>query len=126
MARGLYRESTRDLAEIARRLASYGCPLVVVLEESGGQVLCRVEDPSPATIPAYPAARRNPVGVEGAFAGGFLAGWRLTYDPLQAVLYGNVSASLSVEGPGALFALSRMKGLAEARLEWLRAKMRGA
>jgi sugar/nucleoside kinase (ribokinase family) len=96
------------------------------MEESGGQVLCRVEDPSPATIPAYPAERRNPVGTEGAFAGGFLAGWHLTYDPLQAVLYGNVSASLSVEGPGALFALSRMKGLAEARLEWLRAKMRGA
>ena len=126
MARGLFRESTRALGEIARRLGAYGCPLVVVMEESGGQVLYRAGNSSPSNIPAYPVERRNPVGLEGAFAGGFLAGWHLTYDPLQAILYGNVSASLSVEGPGALFALSRMKGLAEARLEWLRAKVKGA
>jgi len=125
MARGLFRDSSRDLAEIARRLGAYGCPLVVVMEEAGGQVVYRDGATSPATLPAYPAERRNPVGAEGAFAGGFLAGLRLTYDPLQAALYGNVSASLSVEGPGALFALSRMKGLAEARLEWLRAQVRG-
>jgi len=126
MARGLYHESTRDLGEIARRLGSYGCPLVVVMEEAGSQVMYHVGNSSPIAIPAYPAARRNPVGAEGAFAGGFLAGLHLTYDPLQAVLYGNVSASLSVEGPGALFALSHMKGLAEARLEWLRSKVKGA
>jgi ribokinase len=126
MARGLFREATRDLAEIAQRLASYGCPLVVVLEDSGSQILYRVEDPLPVAIPAYPADHRNPVGAEGAFAGGFLAGWHISYNPLQAALYGNISASLCVEGPGALFAFSRMKGLAEARLEWLRAKINAA
>ena len=126
IARGLFRESTRDLAVIAQRLADYGCPLVVVLEDTGGQILYRTEDHSSLSIPPYPAERRNPVGAEGAFAGGFLAGWHRTYNPLQAALYGNVSSSLCVEGPGALFALSRMKGLAEARLEWLKARVNAA
>jgi sugar/nucleoside kinase (ribokinase family) len=33
-----------------------------------------------------------------ALSGGFLAGYRRSFDPLEAVLYGNISASMVIEG----------------------------
>ena len=60
-------------------------------------------------------------GAGDAFCGGFLAGYRKTYEPLEAALYGNVSASLNVEGSGAFYPLDVLPGLAQARLEVLRA-----
>jgi sugar/nucleoside kinase (ribokinase family) len=123
LARSLYREFSRNLAEIAGRLAALGWPLVIVHRDDGGQVVFQTEPSRAAIIPPYPAEIRNPVGALGAFAGGYLAGWHLTFDPVEAAQYGNISASLSVEGPGACFALTRMKGLAEARLGWLKREM---
>ena len=49
-----------------------------------------------------------------------VAGYRTTYDPLEATLYGNVSASLNLEGSGAFNALDVMPGLAKARLDVIR------
>jgi len=66
----------------------------------------------------------NPTGVGDAFCGGFLAGYRQSLDPLEAVLYGGVSASLALEGHGAFFGLGALPGLAEARLEVLRNEAR--
>ena len=57
----------------------------------------------------------NPTGAGDAFCGGFLAGYRETYDPLEAALCGNISASLVVEGSGPFYALDVWPGLAEAR-----------
>ena len=50
-------------------------------------------------------ALADPTGAGDAFCGGFLAGYRQTYDPVQAVLHGSVSASLVVEGSGAFLCL---------------------
>ncbi len=122
-ARSLFRESTRDLAEVGRRLAALGWPVVIIHTDEGGAVMIESGGKLPLLVPPYPADIRNPVAALGAFAGGYLAGWRQSFDLLEAALRGTVSASLSVEGPGAFFALTRMKGLAEARLEWVRAKM---
>ena len=66
----------------------------------------------------------DPNGAGDAFCGGFLAGYRLTYEPLQAALYGNIAASLVVEGNGPFFALDALPGLAGARLEALRQSVR--
>jgi sugar/nucleoside kinase (ribokinase family) len=74
--------------------------------------------------PAYPARLADLTGAGDAFCGGFLAGYTETFDPLRAVLYGNVSASLAVEGYGALYALDTLPGLAQARLESLSALVR--
>ena len=59
-----------------------------------------------------------------AFCGGFLAGYCKNYDPLEGVLYGNVSASLKLEGSGAFYPLDVLPGLAEARLGALRNMVR--
>ena len=49
-----------------------------------------------------------------------LAGYCKNYDPVEGVLYGNVSASLKMEGSGAYYPLDVMPGLAEARLNAVR------
>ena len=43
-----------------------------------------------------------------------------TNDPLQAALYGSVSASLKIEGSGPFYELDVLPGLAEARLHSLK------
>jgi sugar/nucleoside kinase (ribokinase family) len=70
-------------------------------------------------VPAYAARLADPTGAGDAFCGGFLAGFQRTNDPLMATLYGNVSASLKVEGTGPFYPLEVMPGLAEARLHAL-------
>jgi hypothetical protein len=49
-----------------------------------------------------------------------LAGYRKNYDPLEAALHGNVSASLKIEGSGAFYPLDVLPGLAQARLDSLK------
>ena len=49
-------------------------------------------------IPAYPVTIVDPTGAGDAFCGGVLAGYRNTYDPLQAAMYGNISSAMIMEG----------------------------
>ncbi|TFG48035.1 MAG: 5-dehydro-2-deoxygluconokinase, partial [Anaerolineales bacterium] len=72
----------------------------------------------------YPARVRNPIGAGDAFCGGFLAGYRQTFDPLQAMLYGSVASSLVIEGSGPFFALQALAGLAKARLDYIQGAVR--
>jgi ribokinase len=71
-------------------------------------------------VPAYPAKVRDVTGAGDAYCGGFLAGLVQTHAPLEAALRGTVSASLVIEGVGAMYALDSTPGLAEARLQSLR------
>jgi len=114
--RSLFWGQTYDLWEMMAAVGSYGCEVVVVNRVAGGQAVLDVQGGHRWEIPAYPARPADPTGVSDAFAGGFLAGFKRTYDPLQAALHGNVAASLKVEGTGAFFARSVLEGLAEARL----------
>jgi hypothetical protein len=53
-----------------------------------------------------------------------LVGLVQTGDPVEAALRGTVSASLVIEGVGALYALASTPGLSVARLEALRGLVR--
>lgn len=117
--RTLFRGRTNDLWEMAEALGAYGCEFIVVKCGERGQMLYDSVGKRRWQVPAYPVRLADPTGAGDAFAGGFLAGYRRTYDPLQAVLRGNVSASLTVEGPGAFYALDVVPGLAEARCQSL-------
>jgi sugar/nucleoside kinase (ribokinase family) len=114
--RSLFWGQTYDLWEMMAAVGSYGCEIVVVKRGAGGQAVLDVKGGHKWEIPAYPARPADPTGAGDAFAGGFLAGFKRTYDPLQAALHANVAASLKVEGTGAFYALSVLEGLAEARL----------
>jgi sugar/nucleoside kinase (ribokinase family) len=72
-----------------------------------------------ASVKAEDVKVIDTTGAGDAFCGGFLAGMQKTNDPLLAVLHGNVSASLKVEGTGPFYPLDVMPGLAEARLHAL-------
>jgi len=122
--RNLYKGKTVDPWEMASDLGRYGCELILVKRGAVGQYLYESATGKKWDFSAYPARLKNPVGADDAFCGGFLAGYRRTFDPLQAVLYGSVAASLVMEGSGPFFALQALPGLAEARLDAIRGAFR--
>jgi hypothetical protein len=122
--RTLFQGRSEDLWEMIEAMAAYGCEFVVVKRGLSGQLLYDSANGSRWEIPAYPSRVVNKTGMGDAFCGGFLAGYRRYYDPLEAVLHGNISASLVSEGMGAFFAMDVLPGLPEARLEALRQSIR--
>ncbi len=120
----LFWGETYDVWEMAEAVSMYGCEYVVVKCGARGQLLYDTNNKRKWEIPAYPARLADPTGAGDAFCGGFLAGYCKDYDPLEGVLYGNVSASLKIEGSGAFYPLDVLPGLAEARLSALREMVR--
>ena len=114
--RNLFQGRSSNLWEMAETLVRYGCEVVVIKRGEAGQYLYDGSSHNRWMVPAYAAHLVDPTGAGDAFCGGFLAGFYHTYDPLQAVLHGNISASLVVEGSGPFYALDCMPGLADARL----------
>jgi sugar/nucleoside kinase (ribokinase family) len=122
--RALFEGKSEDIWEMAEALTGYGCEHVVIKRGERGQWLYDAASKSRWEIPAYPARVANPTGVGDAFCGGFLAGYRQSYDPLEATLYGNIAASIISEGSGIFFALDVLAGLPQARLDSLRQSVR--
>jgi hypothetical protein len=118
--RNLFQGRTEDLWEMADALAAYGCEIIVIKRGEHGQYLLDAGAKTRWEIPAYDSRLVNPTGVGDSFCGGFLAGYRQTYDPVEAVLYGNVSAAIISEGVGPFFALDVLPELPKARLNHLR------
>ncbi len=122
--RALFQNRSSDLWEMAEALAGYGCEMIVIKRGERGQLVYDAAARTHWEVPPYPARFSNLIGAGDAFCGGFLAGYRRTYDPLEATLYGNISASLVVEGDQAIYALDVLPGLPLARLESLRQSVR--
>jgi sugar/nucleoside kinase (ribokinase family) len=122
--RALFRGRTEDLWEMAETLATFGCEIIVIKRAIRGQLLYDAGSKERFEIPAYPGREVDLTGAGDSFCGGFLAGWRTTFEPVQAALYGNVSASLTIEGSGPFYPLEALPGLAEARLEVLKQSIR--
>jgi ribokinase len=120
----LFWGETNDPWEMAASIGEFGCEYVVIKCGERGQLLYDARNKGRWEVPAYPVRLADPTGAGDAFCGGFLAGYRKNYDPLEGVLCGNVSASLAVEGSGPFHPLEAMQGLAEARLEALREMVR--
>lgn len=122
--KNLFWGETHDLWKMAEWVSMYGCEYVVIKCGIHGQLLYDVKTKHKWEIPAYPARVADPIGAGDAFNGGFMGGYCKSYDPLEGVLAGNVSASLKLEGSGAFYPLDVMPGLAEARLSALRDMVR--
>lgn len=122
--RNFFHGRSEDLWEMAEALSSYGCEIVVIKRGERGQMVYDRANRARWEIPSYPSRMVDPTGAGDAFCGGFLAGYRSSYEPLEAALYGNISASLVVEGKKAFYALDTLPGLATARLESLRQSVR--
>jgi sugar/nucleoside kinase (ribokinase family) len=125
--RSLFQVRSTDLWEMAETIAGYGCETVVIKRGSSGQMVYDRASRTRWIVPAYPVqVVADPTGAGDAFCGGFLAGYRNLYDPLEAALHGNISASLVIEGSSPYYALDALPGLAQARLEVLRNMARRA
>lgn len=122
--RQLFLRRATDLMDMAKALAYYGCENIVILRGLQGQLLYNDHQHKFWEIPAYPSRQIEPRGYSNVFCGGFLAGFRNTYDPLQSVLYGNVAASLAVEGSSAFYCMDALPDLARMRLETLKTMVR--
>jgi sugar/nucleoside kinase (ribokinase family) len=122
--RMLFHGRKTDLWEMMEAISDWGCEIVVVKRGERGQLLYDRATNSRWEISAYPARVVDPTGAGDSFCGGFLAGYRRTYDPLQAVLFGSISASLTIEGSGAMYALDALPGLAQARVDALKEGVR--
>jgi ribokinase len=122
-ARALFSPMRPSIWDIAEEFAGMGARLVVIRCGQRGYYLY---DPSCSerwTVPSYPTRISDPTGMGSAFCGGFLVGFECTGDLVEAALMGSVSASISVEGSGPLYALDSLPGLAQARLDALRRRV---
>lgn len=122
--RNLFWGETHDLWQMAEAVSMYGVEYVVIKCGGQGQLLFIADNKRKIEIPAYPARVADPSGAGHAFNGGFLAGYCKNYDPVEGVVHGSVSASLSLEGNGAFYPLDVMPGLAQARLDVVRGLVR--
>ncbi|MEJ2010812.1 MAG: PfkB family carbohydrate kinase [Anaerolineales bacterium] len=110
--------------ELAEHFAAMGPKIIVIKLGPAGQVLLDAENDEHWIIPAYPGRVCDVTGAGDAYCGGFLVGLGQTGSPVEAALHGSVSASLTIEGTGALFPLDSAPGLAQARLEALRPRVK--
>ncbi len=109
-----------DLWQAAEAFGAMGTKAVVVKSGARGQLVYDAEAKRKWHVPAYPAKVRDLTGAGDAYCGGFLVGLVQTHDPVEAAVRGAVSASIVIEGRGALYALDSTPGLAEARARALR------
>lgn len=119
-ARSYHHPTNMHVWEMAEAFGTMGCRYVVIKCGAGG---LRVWDSIAKRrwhVPAYPARVKDVTGAGDAFCGGFLVGLDRTGDVVEAALRGSISASIAVEGSGALYALDTLPELVEARLEALR------
>jgi sugar/nucleoside kinase (ribokinase family) len=113
-------EAAADLWSAAEAFGALGARCVVLKLGARGQFVYDALGRRKWHVPAYPARVVDVTGAGDAYCGGFLVGLTQTGDPLEAALRGAVSASLVVEGIGALYALGQPTGEPGARLAALR------
>ena len=127
-ARALFASSSGaplgDLWQAAEALGAMGAKIIVIKSGMHGQLMYDAEGRRKWHIPAYPAKARDLTGVGDAYCGGFLTGLAQAHDPVEAAVRGAVSASIVIEGAGALYAFDSTPGLAEARAQALRETVR--
>ncbi len=107
--RSLFGEDA-SLWETAVTLHNWGAKTVAIKNGADGVYLYEGENGRKTHIPAYHQNSDKIVDITGAgdsFCGGFMVGLAQNNDPIQAAHYGTISASLVVEGYGALYALAR-------------------
>lgn len=122
--RSLFQGRQTDLWTMADVLADYGPEIILIRTTALGYYLLDRFNDKRWMIPEYRTNVVDPTGMDDAFAGAFLAGYRVHYDPLEAALMGSITASLVMEGPGVFYALDVLPGLVDARLAVLRELVR--
>jgi sugar/nucleoside kinase (ribokinase family) len=123
-ATSYFQPNQPSIVEMLHLFGDMGCRWIVIKCGGNGQFIFDSDSSIIWHVPAYPSRIVDVTGAGDAFCGGFLVGLHRSMDPLEATMLGNVSASMVIEGTGALYALQSAPGLAAARLEALRESVR--
>ena len=119
--RSLFQGRQTDIWLMAENLGAWGPEYVLVKTTDWGYCLYDRMGAKRWIVPSYHSPQVvDPTGESDAFAGGFLAGYRQHYDPLEATMMGSVAASVVIEGSGVFYGLDAMPGLLDLRREALR------
>lgn len=106
----------QGMASTLAHMQSQGAQCIVLKRGARGSHIMQTAS-APVDIPAWPGAVViDPTGAGDAFCGGFLAGMYLTGEPIQAALYGTVSASFAIAAPGIEGLLAANREQAQERL----------
>ncbi len=112
-----------NLWEAAKTLADWGVPIVIIKNGANGVLIYEGINRRKIHLPAYHVGEDSQIvdttGAGDAFCGGFSAGYAMTNDTIKAAEMGLVSASIVLEGYGALYALSQPKEIPIQRLKQL-------
>jgi hypothetical protein len=119
-----FRNRSDDVVEMAETITNLGCEMVIVMLSDGNKVMVEYTRSNKWLIPAYPVEKINYHQSGSAFGGGLLAGYQISYDPVQAVLHGEISQSMASEGLHPFFLFDALPGLAAARLDVLKEMVR--
>jgi len=119
-AKKLFLGKLEDTWLIAETLASYGIEIIIISKKNGGYDTLDNFNMKKYHIPSYPVNCIDPIGVDDAFFGGFLAGYLTNFDPLYASIIGSVTASVKNEGSTPRFLLGILKDLLKARVDYLK------
>ncbi len=122
--RMLFRGRETDVWQMTEALAGFGPEFVLVRTASWGYYLYDRVSHRRWEIPRYQSRAVDPTGADDAFAGGFLAGYRENYDPLEAAIKGSITASFVFEGSNPFYALDALPELKERRMNVLRGLVR--
>jgi ribokinase len=110
-----------SIVEAAEIFGEWGVENVIIKSGARGVLVYERNGNRKTLIPAFhkPGDSRvtDITGAGDSFCGGFLFGMKQTSDPVQASYYGLISASLTIEGYGALFALEHGREKAHDRLQ---------
>lgn len=109
--------------EAARRLLTLGPKAAAVKMGARGSRVLPGAAGEWLSVPIYPTRVVDPTGAGDSFCGGFMVGIAETGDPVQAALYGVVSASFIIEDFGLRHALAVRPEEARARLRQLEGEM---
>jgi hypothetical protein len=116
----LFQNRSHDIWEIAETLCSLGCEHLVMHDGHFGQYLFDRQTKKRFHIPYYPVDMVDPTGMMESFCGGFIAGIKINFDPLEALISGAVSASFTAEGIGPFYGVDAIPGLLQSRYKFAR------
>lgn len=116
----LFRHRSQDIWEMAEYLCSLGCEHLVIEDGRFGHFLYDRQTKKRYHMPFYPVDLVDPTGIHESFCGGFIAGLKNRFDPLEALLQGSVSASFTGEGIGPFYGVDAIPGLLQSRLDFSR------
>lgn len=120
----LFKGRTDDIWEMVDHISSLGVEVVVIKRADKGQWVIDAHRHRKWEIPAYPAKVVSLTGAGDAFCGGFLGSYKESYDPLEAALHGNISASFAVESTDPFYMLDTLPQLINLRLDYMRGLVR--